>query len=77
MLDRRQRLLAIIALMLSFGLSNAWAGDLKLTLPKRSQLTLVQRLNRDGVTPCGSTSTKRPKLCFTRHIFSILATLLR
>jgi Flp pilus assembly protein TadD len=49
MLDRRQRLLAIIAVMLSFGPSNAWAGDLKLTLPKRSELTLVQRLNRDGV----------------------------
>jgi Flp pilus assembly protein TadD len=28
---------------------NGWAGDLKLILPKRSELTLVQRLNRDGV----------------------------
>jgi Flp pilus assembly protein TadD len=35
--------------MLGMGLGNAWAGDLKLTLPKRSELTLVQRLNREGV----------------------------
>src|SRR5580698_8966776 len=42
-------LLAIIAVMLSFGPPNARAGDLKLTIPRRSQLTLVQRLNRDGV----------------------------
>jgi Flp pilus assembly protein TadD len=35
--------------MLGLGLGNAWAGDLKLTLPKRSELTLVQRLNREGV----------------------------
>ena len=51
MLDRGRRLgsLAIIAVMLGFGPSNAWAGDLKLTLPRHSELTLVQRLNRDGV----------------------------
>ncbi|MGA8441458.1 MAG: hypothetical protein WB762_06490 [Candidatus Sulfotelmatobacter sp.] len=29
--------------------SNAQAGDLKITLPKRSHLTPVQRLNQDGV----------------------------
>jgi len=42
-------LLAIIAVMLGLGLRDAWAGYLKLTLPKRSELTLVQRLNREGV----------------------------
>ena len=42
-------LLAIIAVMVSFGAPNARAGDLKLTLPKHSELTLVQRLNREGV----------------------------
>src|SRR5580658_1238946 len=42
-------LLTIIAVMLSFGPPNARAGDLKLTIPRRSQLTLVQRLNREGV----------------------------
>jgi Flp pilus assembly protein TadD len=49
MLGRPLSLLAIIAVMLGLGLGNAWAGDLKLTLPKRSELTLVQRLNREGV----------------------------
>jgi len=42
-------LLAIIAVMAGFGLPSAQAGDLKLTLPRHSELTLVQRLNREGV----------------------------
>jgi Flp pilus assembly protein TadD len=42
-------LLAIVGVMLSFGPPNAWGGDLKLTIPRHSQLTLVQRLNREGV----------------------------
>jgi Flp pilus assembly protein TadD len=42
-------LLVIIAAMASFGPPNARAGDLKLTLPRHSELTLVQRLNREGV----------------------------
>ena len=31
------------------GLQSAQAGDLKITIPKRSTLTPVQRLNREGV----------------------------
>jgi Flp pilus assembly protein TadD len=42
-------LLAIIAVLVSFGPPNARARDLKLTLPRHSELTLVQRLNREGV----------------------------
>jgi Flp pilus assembly protein TadD len=42
-------LVAIIAVTVGWAPRSAWAGDLKLTLPKRSELTLVQRLNRDGV----------------------------
>jgi Flp pilus assembly protein TadD len=42
-------LLAIIAVLVSFGPLNARAKDLKLTLPRHSELTLVQRLNREGV----------------------------
>jgi Flp pilus assembly protein TadD len=42
-------LLAIIAVMASLEPRNAGARDLKLTLPKHSELTLVQRLNREGV----------------------------
>lgn len=49
MLGKRLGLLAITAVIVGLGPRIAWAGDLKLTVPKRSQLTLVQRLNRDGV----------------------------
>jgi Flp pilus assembly protein TadD len=49
MSSSRLRLLAIAAVLTALGFQNAWAGDLKVTLPKRSQLTLVQRLNREGV----------------------------
>jgi Flp pilus assembly protein TadD len=49
MFGRRLGLIAIIAVTVGWASRNAWAGDLKLTLPKRSELTLVQRLNRDGV----------------------------
>jgi len=48
MLGRRLSFL-ITAVIVGLGPANGWAGDLKLTLPKRSELTLVQRLNRDGV----------------------------
>jgi Flp pilus assembly protein TadD len=40
---------AVIAVQIGMAPRSAWAGDLKLTLPKRSEFTLVQRLNRDGV----------------------------
>jgi Flp pilus assembly protein TadD len=49
MFVRRISFLAIAAVIVGLGPANGWAGDLKLTLPKRSELTLVQRLNRDGV----------------------------
>jgi Flp pilus assembly protein TadD len=49
MFGKRMTLLAIVAIAVAWPPGNAWAGDLKLTLPKRSELTLVQRLNRDGV----------------------------
>lgn len=46
-----KRLIALAAItVIVISLSqNVLAGDLKLTLPKRSQLTPVQRLNREGV----------------------------
>jgi Flp pilus assembly protein TadD len=49
-----KQLLAITAVIVAFVIvalvpGSARAGDLKLTLPKRSEPTLVQRLNRDGV----------------------------
>lgn len=48
MFPQRRVLLPVIALIM--GLTQiVRAGDLKLTLPKRSELTSVQRLNREGV----------------------------
>jgi Flp pilus assembly protein TadD len=41
--------LAVIAVITSTGFQNVWARDLSITLPKRSELTPVQRLNREGV----------------------------
>ena len=49
MFGKRMTLLAIVAIAVAWPPGNAWSRDLKLTLPKRSELTLVQRLNRDGV----------------------------
>jgi Flp pilus assembly protein TadD len=50
MFAKRLSLAAIIAVMVIVGLAaQARAGDLKVTLPKRSHLTPVQRLNREGV----------------------------
>jgi Flp pilus assembly protein TadD len=41
---------AVIAVTAMLGLQGIWARDgLKITLPRRSQLTPVQRLNREGV----------------------------
>lgn len=36
-----------VVVLLAF--QTSWAGDLKITLPRRSELTPVQRLNREGV----------------------------
>jgi len=44
----RKRFLAL-ALLAGCLVSGALAGDLRITIPKRSQLTPVQRLNREGV----------------------------
>ena len=49
MFAKRLSWLAIIVVIVGFVAQNARAGDVKLTLPKRSHLTPVQRLNREGV----------------------------
>src|SRR5690349_1242867 len=41
--------LAAIAAVCGVAPHRAWAGDLKIMIPKRSQPTPVQRLNREGV----------------------------
>ena len=43
------KIIALIAVLAVSG-ANAWAGDvLRITIPRRSELTPVQRLNREGV----------------------------
>lgn len=48
MLCKRWLGLAVIA-MTALACQSAQAGDIKITIPKRSKLTPVQRLNREGV----------------------------
>ena len=45
---KRRIVVTMIGMSFGSGLS-AHAGDLKITLPKRSHITVVQRLNREGV----------------------------
>lgn len=45
----RLRLLAAIVVIAGSGLQLSWGKDIRIVLPKHSQLTPVQRLNREGV----------------------------
>src|ERR1700691_1061063 len=49
MSSKRLSLLAIILVIAGWVPQNVFAGDITLSLPKRSHLTPVQRLNREGV----------------------------
>lgn len=49
MFATRLGLLAALAVITGSGFPHAWAKDLRITIPKHSQLTPVQRLNREGV----------------------------
>ncbi len=49
MFATRLGLLAIIGIIAVSGIQNASAGDIKITFPRHSELTPVQRLNREGV----------------------------
>ena len=48
-MPRKYWLPLVLVCTATWGSPRAQAGDLKITLPKRSKLTPVQRLNRDGV----------------------------
>jgi Flp pilus assembly protein TadD len=48
MMDTRLRIIAVVAAMAGLGLGLR-AQDLKITIPRHSEMTPVQRLNRDGV----------------------------
>ena len=49
MFGTQVRFLAVIVVFAASGPQNSWARDIRITLPKRSELTPVQRLNREGV----------------------------
>jgi Flp pilus assembly protein TadD len=49
MFRTRFRLLELAALLAFLALQQSWARDLRVTIPKRSEMTPVQRLNREGV----------------------------
>jgi Flp pilus assembly protein TadD len=49
MLRTSSRLLALATLFAIAALQPLWAKDLKITIPRHSEMTPVQRLNRDGV----------------------------
>jgi Flp pilus assembly protein TadD len=49
MLCTQLRLLGLSALILCVGLPLSWARDLRITIPRHSEMTPVQRLNREGV----------------------------
>ncbi|MGA8670016.1 MAG: tetratricopeptide repeat protein, partial [Terracidiphilus sp.] len=41
--------MAVIAVTVASLSPHAWAADVKITIPRRSELSPVQRLNREGV----------------------------
>lgn len=43
------RFYAVVAVLAALGCHDAWGRDLTITLPRHSELTPVQRLNREGV----------------------------
>src|SRR5690348_16682725 len=47
---RRTRwMMGVIAVMACAAFQAAWAGDIRITIPRHSELTPVQKLNREGV----------------------------
>src|SRR6202043_3681239 len=54
---------SLVAVALAYGIQ-AQAGDLKLTIPKRSQMTAVQKLNREGVDAVRDRKFVKAETCF-------------
>lgn len=48
-MSKRITFFAILGIVLGSASAESWARDVRMTLPKRSHLTPVQRLNREGV----------------------------
>ncbi|MGC2183746.1 MAG: tetratricopeptide repeat protein [Terriglobales bacterium] len=61
-----KRWLIVLGLAAVWAAPTAQAGDLKITLPKRSKLTPVQRLNREGVEAIRKNNLEKAKSLFYR-----------
>lgn len=61
-----KRSLVIFCVGAVWGVQAARAGDLKINLPKRSKLTPVQRLNREGVEAIRKNKLEKAKSLFYR-----------
>src|SRR5438874_551117 len=59
-------LMAVCVCILLSCVQMAQAGDLKIYLPRRSKLTPVQRLNRDGVEAARKNNVDKAKSLFYR-----------
>ena len=64
MLGKRLSVLALIAVIVTSGSRNIWAGDLRLTIPGRSKPTRVQSLNREGVDAIRSQQYEKAETLF-------------
>lgn len=62
----RKTWLVVVCLCAGWGVQPALAGDLKITIPRRSKLTPVQRLNRDGVEAVQKHDLEKAKSLFYR-----------
>src|SRR5713226_7283973 len=56
--------LVVLCVCAGWGVQTARAGDLKINLPRRSKLTPVQRLNRDGVEAVRKHDLEKAKSLF-------------
>ena len=61
-----KRWLMVVCVGAVWGVQTAHAGDLKIYLPKRSKLTPVQRLNREGVEAIRKNNLDKAKSLFYR-----------
>ncbi len=61
---KRLSLFVTVSILAISSYQSAWAGDLKITLPKRSQPTPVQRLNREGVDAIDKGQYEKAEMLF-------------
>lgn len=70
MLLKHRAILVLTVAILGLSLSQAFAGDIKINIPRRSKLTPVQRLNREGVEAVGKHNyAKAEQLFYKAYLF--------